>query len=133
VLESDDSNVIALNNIAYILSDKLGNPTVAEPYARKAATLARDPAIMDTLGWALVHLGKFEDAVGELSEAVRVDPEFCIGYLHLGQAYRRMGEFDQAVRVLELAADLAKLEKNAAQRPEIEAALEKARAANSEP
>jgi uncharacterized protein (TIGR03790 family) len=55
VLNSHPENVIALNNLAFALGEKLGQPKEALPYAERAMALANLPEILDTAGW-LYHL-----------------------------------------------------------------------------
>ncbi len=97
---------ITLNNLAYLLSDRMGRHREALPYARRAVRLADDPNALDTLGWIYVGLGEHTKGIAELSRAVRLAPQAPLFYYHLGEAYRRDGQFDQAREVLENGADL---------------------------
>jgi tetratricopeptide (TPR) repeat protein len=104
----NEKDAIALNNLAYILSDKLGKPDLALPYAKRAALLMEDAHVLDTLGWIYVQLGECKEGVAELSRAVQNDPGLCIGRFHLGEAYRRCGGFENARNVLRGALDCAR-------------------------
>jgi tetratricopeptide (TPR) repeat protein len=96
----DPSSLWALNNLAYQLSDKLGDHAAAIPFARRAAVLAPDPPVLDTLGYVYLMNGQYDDAVGYLTRARRSDPTYVPAAFHLGETYRRMGRFDRAVSVL---------------------------------
>lgn len=98
----------ALNNLAYLLSDEMGLHAQALPYARQAATLLSDPNVLDTLGWIYVGLGDYTSAIAELSRAVRLNPNVPLTQFHLGEAYRRSGEFLRAEEILRSALETAR-------------------------
>ena len=50
-----------------------------------------DGYIVDSLGWALYRLGRFDDAVGQLERAVGLRPEDPVINDHLGDALWRVG------------------------------------------
>jgi tetratricopeptide (TPR) repeat protein len=104
----NEKDAIALNNLAYLLSDKLEKPDLALPYAKRAALLMEDAHVLDTLGWIYVQLGECKDGIAELSRAVQSDPDLCIGRFHLGEAYRQCGQFENARNVLRGALDCAR-------------------------
>ena len=52
IMSQSANDVVALNNLAYLLATKLGKTAEALPLAERAATLApRDPNVVDTLAW----------------------------------------------------------------------------------
>ena len=79
------SNVIVLNNLAY-LYDRKHDPR-AKAYAMTAYRLAGDsPQVADTLGWILARNGEAKNAVGYLKAANQAAPKDpAIGY-HLAFA-----------------------------------------------
>ena len=106
LLQLDDRNVIGLNNLAFLLSDKLGRPADAIPYARRAAALSQSPTVHDTLAWTLVQLGQYDEAIAILTRVLERNPTFIIGIHHLAEAYRRSGGFSKAGAVLTGAENL---------------------------
>lgn len=107
ILRYDSENWIVLNNLAYVLSDKLGENKLARPYAKRAVAVADNHATLDTLGWIHVGLGDYWAAIAELSRALRLSPGDPLTHFHLGEAYRRSGQFQVAANVLRSGRDLA--------------------------
>jgi tetratricopeptide (TPR) repeat protein len=106
-LALDASDVIALNNLAWILAEVRRMPAEALPFAKKAATIApRSPEVLDTLGWIHYRLGAFAEAEKALSEAVERGPASATAHYHLGLTYQRLGKKSDAVSVLRRAAQL---------------------------
>ena len=100
-LAIEEDNTVALNNLAYVLSERLGQPTEALQYARRVAELMPDSVgVIDTLGWCLALTGDYQGAVGVLS---RIPSKQRIGPLsyHLAETYRRMKQYDSARQVAE--------------------------------
>ena len=106
LLEIDDRNVIGLNNLAYLLSDKLSKPREAVPYARRAALLFGAPTVRDTLGWTLVQLGDLREAIAILTGVLETNPRFIPATYHLAEAYRRSGDPEKSRALLEGAMNL---------------------------
>ena len=71
-LSLDPNQPLTKNNIAYVLSDKLGEHERALPLAKAAAAASPlNPQILDTLGTVYLALGDAEAAVPVLAESVR--------------------------------------------------------------
>ena len=100
-LEANPQNLFALNNLAYLLTEDLNQPELAVPYAKRAAELSGEPAILDTLGWAYVCVGEYNNAIAQLTQANQQDSNYLPAAFHLGEAYRRSGQFDEAQSILE--------------------------------
>ena len=86
----------ALNGLGYTLVDR--TPRVAEGFAliEKAHRLAPDDSfILDSMGWGLFRLGRFDEAEAYLRRAMkeRPDPEIAA---HLGEVLWAKGESAQA-------------------------------------
>jgi tetratricopeptide (TPR) repeat protein len=62
---------------------------------------------LDTLGWIYVGLKEYSLAIAELGRAVRLRPDQALTYYHLGEAYRRNQQFDQAAEMLETGRRMA--------------------------
>ena len=90
LLKIDDGSLIGLNNLAYLLSDKLNQPRLALPYAERASVIHRLPVVRDTLAWTLVQLGEYRKAIAVLTRLLEEDPRYVPAMYHLGEAYRRM-------------------------------------------
>jgi len=64
------------------------------------------------LGWAYNEVGKHREAVEALSQAVRHQPRFCLGYYRLGQAELALRDYERAedalTRCLEITDDACK-------------------------
>ncbi len=119
VLSIDANNVIALNNLASILSDEK-DPKALE-YAERAHQLAPfNPSIMDTLGWTLTRSGDTKRGVQLLQMATRLDPGQAEIRLHLAQALAQSGDKAGARKEL---TELTKLDKSSPIRAEAEKLL----------
>ena len=102
----------AMNNLAYLLSEKLDQVDQALPLASKARELApQDGSVADTLGWILYRRGEYSRAlplVGEGAEKMPAQPE--VQY-HLAMAHYALGDEAAArsgfARVTELDKSLA--------------------------
>ncbi|MGP1345222.1 MAG: tetratricopeptide repeat protein [Phycisphaerales bacterium] len=87
----DDTDIVCLNNTAYILATDKNDVAGALPYAERAAALApNEPVILDTLG--TVYLGmdppRYEDARAVLQQAAAIadtPDEIVPTQLHLAQ------------------------------------------------
>lgn len=90
VLNADSSNLIALNNLAYVLA--ADNPDEALKFAQQAAEKAPDsPFVQDTLGWIYYRKGLYTMAVRYLKNAV--DKESTPRrQFHLGMSYLKVGD-----------------------------------------
>lgn len=130
-LEYERSNWITLNNLAYVLSDAKRENERALSYAQRAVALADNSFTLDTLGWIYVGLGRYPEAVAELSRAIRHDPEYAWAYYHLGEAHRRAGHFEDATSVLTSGREVAATRNETEIIEQIDRALEKARARES--
>ena len=76
ILENDDRNVPALNNLAYALAVRKQQPKEALPFAQRAYLLTREQALTgDTLAWVYHLLGDDKTALPLLQDAVRRVPQ----------------------------------------------------------
>lgn len=93
VLQLKPKHLLALNNLATLLSEQPAKSQEAIRYIDEAISIAgSQPSLLDTKGMALVHGGKSADAVPLLKSAassVDGDPRFVF---HLAVAYLRVND-----------------------------------------
>jgi tetratricopeptide (TPR) repeat protein len=82
----------ALNNLAYLESEKLGDLDKAFEMAQKARKLLpNEPNVADTLGWILYKRHQYTWALGLLTESAGAQTDPVIQY-HLGMAQYMVGD-----------------------------------------
>ena len=146
VLRTEPKFSPALNNLAYLCSEFLGQPDRAYELAQRARELLPfDPSAADTLGWVLYKRGSYPSALGLLRESAAKladQPEILFHYgmaqymtgdeagartafqnaLARGKEFRGRADCQSALEVLEInpatadAAARAKLEKRVAEK-----------------
>ncbi len=90
VLEIDSDNVVALNNLAWILAEQK-DPKAIE-YAEEAHRLSPFNAnVLDTLGWTVTRSGDPKRGVQLLRMASNLSPRHAEIRLHLAQALNNAG------------------------------------------
>jgi tetratricopeptide (TPR) repeat protein len=103
----DPQNALALAYYAEILADQQ-KWAQAEKYAAQA--VAQDPESMDThrvYGYVLETLGKYNSAIQQYQEAVRINPNMTSLYVRIGQNFREgirnperaLEYFDRAAKI----------------------------------
>ncbi len=98
LLERKPSNIIALNNMASLLTDR--NPEKALSYARQAYQLApKSMAVTDTLGWLLLNQKQIKEGLEVLTEAVSRGNNPTVKY-HLAVALVKNGKKEKARTIL---------------------------------
>ena len=107
VLAATPNNVSALNNLAYLLSERGKSLNEAEPLARKALALAPSSGpVMDTLGWILHLKGQDKLAVPLVTDAIRFAPKNAEIQLHAAIVYAAAKEPRLAVTALNAALQI---------------------------
>jgi putative PEP-CTERM system TPR-repeat lipoprotein len=120
VLQIDSDNIIALNNLAWILSERK-DPKGVE-YAEEAHRLSPfNPNVLDTLGWSIAQTGDPKRGVQLLRMAHNIAPREADIRLHLAQALRESGDKEGARREL---TELTKLETGSPVRAQAEKLLQ---------
>jgi tetratricopeptide (TPR) repeat protein len=110
LLEKNPNLILAKNNLASLLTDYSDEPNSLEKARRIAADLktSKIPPFRDTYAWASVKSGiNLEEAVVMLEGIVKDDEQIDVYHFHLGEAYRRKGDFENARVSLRKALDLA--------------------------
>lgn len=104
----------ALNNVAFILSEKVSPPRVSEALAYSTRALKVlstrpdpvDPLVYDTHGWIQVLSGQLLDGISTLKQAVGKQ-SFVEGHYHLGMAYLKLADQSQGDARLTFARQAA--------------------------
>jgi tetratricopeptide (TPR) repeat protein len=111
-VDADNSNVLALNNLAYFLAEHAQQADEALKYAEKAKELAPESAdVEDTLGWIYYRKGLYSMAVRHL-EAASSQGSRPVRKYHLAMAYAKSGD---AARARQTLAAAMKLDPDAAE------------------
>lgn len=109
VLALNPRNPGALNNLAYLYSERSGQPAKALELAQKARELVPgDPNIADTLGWILHRQRQYPRALILLLESAGKLPDSAEIQYHLGMTHYMLGQEEPARRALEHALELDK-------------------------
>jgi Flp pilus assembly protein TadD len=109
VLTLTPNDALALNNLACLYAEHLGQLDKGYQLARKAREQApTDPAVADTLGWILYRQGQYASALNLLRESsARLDAPPEVQF-HLGVTYYMMGDEANARSVFQRALQLNK-------------------------
>jgi tetratricopeptide (TPR) repeat protein len=92
-----------LNNLAYLLAERLDRPNDALVYAARAAEAAPDnPNILDTLGWVQHQTGDSEAARATLSQSIEIR-EMSANLYHMSAVLHALGETAEARLYLDRA------------------------------
>lgn len=101
LLTLEPNNAIALNALGYTLVDKTERINEGLLLIQKAHALdSESPEILDSLGWALFKLGRYEEALEYLEEAYARLPENEIAE-HLIQVFWQLNNNEQANLLIE--------------------------------
>ena len=108
LLKIDPKFEPALNNLAIVYSEHLGQPEKAYGLARQARELApEDPIAADTLGWILYRRGDFSGALPLIQEAAEKYPTETEIQYHLGMVHYMLGNDAPARQTLQKAISVA--------------------------
>ena len=116
VIERDPQAVVAMNNLAYMLSERLNRPEDALPHAERANELNPDSVeFLDTLGWIRYRLGQTNEAERVLRRSTEIQkrPANCI---HLAIVLTERGDnqsIREAIKLAKTARDMARQGGNA--------------------
>ena len=96
-MQPEDSR--ALNHLGYMLADQTTRYEEALELIERAIVISpEDPAIIDSLGWALYKVGRYEEALVQMRRAFAAFPDDEVAS-HLGEVLWAMERFDEAMRV----------------------------------
>ena len=96
-IELSPNQPYSLNYLAYSWVERGIHLERAQAMLERAMQLRpKDPQIIDSMGWVLYHLGRFDGAVNNLEQAVELRPQDAVINDHLGDAYWRVGRRNEA-------------------------------------
>jgi uncharacterized protein (TIGR03790 family) len=108
VIAAAPQNVLALNNLAFILAEQRDTTGEAVTLARRAARLApQNPQVLDTLAWALHQSGDSAGARAPIALALRATPNSVDTLLHAALIDAALGDLVTAKTRLERVLTLA--------------------------
>jgi tetratricopeptide (TPR) repeat protein len=103
VLAKQPRNPVVLNNLAWALSEGLNQPSEGlEKIDELLASTGRNAESLDTRGVILIRLGRLDEAVKDLTEALKLGSNGGRLY-HLAKAYKKMGREEDFRRTFEEA------------------------------
>ena len=107
ILAVEPNSALALNALGYTLADRTTRYPEALELIRQAHELEPDdPAVLDSMGWVLYRLGRYDEALGFLKTAMAKYPDAEVA-AHLAEVLWVMGNKEDAAKVLKKALDAA--------------------------
>jgi tetratricopeptide (TPR) repeat protein len=114
----DPKSALLLNNYGYSLSERGLQLDRALQMAQQAITAEpNNAAYLDTYGWVLFKLARYEDAVTYIEKAISIGNASAAVVEHLGDVYFKLGKHEQAMEMWKKALGMD--EKNTALREKI--------------
>lgn len=106
LLVVNPQSVVALNNAAYLYSERLQQHAKGLEYAERARGLApADPSVADTLGWMHYRKGEYtralallQESAGKLTDSPEVRYHLGATYYMLGQEVEARGALGEALQ-----------------------------------
>ena len=97
-IASGTNNPSIYNSLAWLELEYLnGDPSVSYVLTQQAVTIKPDNAdYLDTHGWALYHLKRYDEALSVLNEAYQLNPDVYSIHYHLGLASLAIGDIHSA-------------------------------------
>lgn len=107
ILEVNPELPAVANNLAALLADYRDDTESFERALELSLQFenSSNPAYLDTLGWVYYRLGRYEEAVPLLEQAVEAAPAVAILRYHLGMAYLKVNKPTLAKSELEKALE----------------------------
>jgi tetratricopeptide (TPR) repeat protein len=112
-LELQPDNLVAINNLAWILCEEQKNFKEALELANRGLVKAPDYVdLIDTRGMAFYRLGQYDKARQDFERCVHLYPSsapaIVASYFHLGKCLADLGEKNRAIEQLNKALELNK-------------------------
>jgi len=110
LIELEPENLIAVNNLAWILSEEKGQYKQALELAQKGLKLVPDYIdLIETRGVILYRLGDFTNAIGDLNRCVELYPsttrQHAAASFHLARVLDKIGRNNEALKHLNQALE----------------------------
>lgn len=106
ILKISPRNIGALNNMAWTISENLGEPAEGLKIVDQAIEYYdRHQFLLDTRGVILVSLKRYDEAIADLKDSIRSTPRGIV-YFHLARAYAKAGNKAEAAAALKQAQTL---------------------------
>jgi len=122
-LEMDPDNTIVLNNYSYYLSLRRENLVKAEEMSRKSIDLVPNNSnFLDTYGWILYEMGKYDDAEKYLKQSLDINDKSATVLEHYADTLLKLGRAADAAVYYEKAL---KIEDKATVRTKLDTARSK--------
>lgn len=80
-----------------------------------------------SLATSLAEAGRYDEAITEFRDLVKIKPDYCIAFVHLGSALIEEERFEEAITALEEGRRLAVDQGHNAPKQEAEMLIEQAR------
>jgi tetratricopeptide (TPR) repeat protein len=107
----------AYNYLGYMWADKSIHLEEALQLINKAIALEPDNgAYLDSLGWVLYRLGRYNDALPHLQRAVELVTDDAVVFDHLAELLLKLGRRDEAIKYLRRAREMEPDNKDIAQK-----------------
>jgi len=102
VIKLEPNNGVALNNLAFLLTEHGGDLDDALTKAQRAKQLLPDLSeVSDTLGWIYLKKNLTDNAIDIFKDLVTKVPSQAIFRYHLGMAYSQKGDKTRALKELQ--------------------------------
>jgi len=102
VIKIDPNNGVALNNLAFLLTEHGGDLNDALTKAQRAKQLLPDLSeVSDTLGWIYLRKNLTDNAIDIFKDLVNKVPAQAVFGYHLGMAYSQKGAKPRALKELQ--------------------------------
>jgi cellulose synthase operon protein C len=111
ILTLQSDNIVAINNLAWILCVEQGKYQQALELAQRGLRFAPDYVdLIDTRGVSYDKLGQYDKAIQDFTRCLDLYPDRTpakvASYLHLGRTLAKLGQKDEAIESLKKAIDL---------------------------
>jgi predicted TPR repeat methyltransferase len=105
LLSEQPDQVAVLVRLARLLH-RLGRVDEAIPLMRKAADIARTPAMLNDHGSLYLATGDWAAAIEEYQSAIRLDPRYVLARVNLADTFAETGRTREAIEVYRTAVSL---------------------------
>ena len=111
ILTLEPDNVVAINNLAWIMCEEQENYQQALELAQRGLKTAPNYIdLIDTRGVAYYKLGQYDKAIQDFTRCLNLYPDgtpsAVASYLHLGKALAKLGQKDEAIENLKKTLEL---------------------------